>query len=359
MANFDLTNLAVKMSCPTNEVIIDDKGMPSVYVRRTAQTLKALLKKGNDTIHPAFLVENDQKNSICIGKFQGISHNSRFYSLPAEDPASNITLDTVETYCKNKGVGHHCITAAEWGFLALLAKANKTIPLGNNNNGKDHSETMYQAIPTTRYGNQAICHVATGTGPVTWSDTHTIDGIWDLNGNVWEWVSGLRLVYGELQVIPYNNAASKNCDTSASSPLWKAVNTKATGYTDLYLDPTGNGTTANSVRLDYVSSHWQWQNTAIQSSADETRSASFNATTSVGLSDFCNMYLRAMALLPDEEDQDYGGDYFWANNAAAERCARRGGDWGSGARGGVFSLGLDPPRSNSHSAVGGRPAFYE
>ena len=28
MANFDLVNLALKATCPANEIILDDKGLP-------------------------------------------------------------------------------------------------------------------------------------------------------------------------------------------------------------------------------------------------------------------------------------------------------------------------------------------
>ena len=56
-----------------------------------------------------------------------------------------------------------------------------------------------------------------------------------MNGNIWEWVSGMRLVKGELQVIPYNNAADPECDTSAASTQWRAINAAATNYNDLFI----------------------------------------------------------------------------------------------------------------------------
>ena len=206
MSDFALTSLALSSVCPTNKVILDDKGDPSVMVERPAQMLSALLTNGDSTVHPAFLVNGVQRKKLAFGKFQSIVHNSRTYSLPNEDPVASITLDEIEQYSKNKGNGFHCITYMEWAFLALLAKKNGTMPKGNNNYGKDTSETSFVAIPTyidTGAGNKTG-RVATGTGPLTWSDTGTLDGVWDLNGNVWEWIRGVRLVCGELQVIPYN-----------------------------------------------------------------------------------------------------------------------------------------------------------
>lgn len=365
MANYDLSALALGMVCPTNKLITDDKGMPSVFVQRAKQPLSALLTSGDATIHPAFMINGEEKGSICIGKFQGKSHGSRMYSLPGQDPTTSINLDTFVQYCRNKGTGHHCITAAEWGFLALLAKKNGTMPKGNNYYGKDHSEAMYQAIPTHLYGPSSdkpegtTARVATGTGPLSWSDNGQIDGVWDLNGNVWEWVSGIRLVYGELQVIPYNNAALPDIDMGPSSAQWKALNAKATGYSDLYIEPNGSGTTSGSVKLDYVGSHWQWDVT-ITSKLDEGRGSPFaNTTCGDGIGAFARLMLEALAVCPEAGDSGYESDYFYANNGNAERSALRGGYWAYSSGAGVFYLDFGIARSRAYSGFGGRSAFYE
>lgn len=356
MADFDLTSLALSMVCPTNKLIMDDKGLPGVYVERIAQPLNALLTNGDNSIHPAFLYNGIQKDSLFFGKFQAKAHASRAYSLPGEDPSVWINFDTANNYCKNKGDGHHLMTAAEWAFLALLAKKMGTMPKGNNNYGKDISESLRVAIPTSKDG-QNTARVATGTGPVTWSDTGTIDGIFDLNGNVWEWLAGMRLVYGELQVIPYNNAADPTIDLSATSTAWKAIRAAATSYNDIFMVPNGTGTTSGSVKLDWTSSHWQWQAAALTAQEDTGRSAGFAATTSSGLSAFCKMYLQAMALLPEDSDTGYGDDTVWANNGAAERLPFRGGHWHCGAGAGVFALSFHYPRSYRNAYVGFRAAF--
>ncbi len=58
--------------------------------------------------------------------------------------------------------------------------------------------------------------------PVSWSDNWQEDGIWDLNGNVYEWQGGYRTVDGEIQIIPDNNAA-KQISQGSESTLWKAI----------------------------------------------------------------------------------------------------------------------------------------
>ena len=187
-----------------------------------------------------------------------------------------------------------------------------------------------------------------------------MDGVWDLNGNVWEWIRGVRLVCGELQVIPYNNAADASVNTGASSNEWRALNASATSYNDLFVVPDGKGTTAGTVKLDYVSNHWQW-GTSIASAVDNYRSASFGTTTSSGLGDTAKLYLQAMAFLPEDgaSAADYGNDIFYANNAAAERCASRGGGWHYGDVSGVFALHFSNPRASRSVAVGGRLACDE
>jgi hypothetical protein len=52
----------------------------------------------------------------------------------------------------------------------------------------------------------------------------------------------------------------------------------------------------------------------------------------------------------------YNGDYFYFNNAEAERCFDRGGYWGNGADAGVFdSSGI--PRSSANGYIGFRSAY--
>ena len=58
-------------------------------------------------------------------------------------------------------------------------------------------------------------------------------------------------------------------------------------------------------------------------------------------------------------DATYGGDYFYFNNGADERCPIRGGNWGSGGNAGVFRLNLGNPRSHAWGDSGGRCAFVK
>lgn len=357
MSNFDFASLALKSAYPNNSIMVDDKGMPSVLVYIPKFKMSDVIAGASDSTHPAFIVNGVEKAGIYISKFQNVAYNSRAYSLPGEDPKTYINADTARTYSESKGAGWHLMTAMEWGAIALWCKKNGFLPYGNNNYGKDTRETMFKAVPTSFESDGRTARVATGTGPVEWSHNRQLDGIYDLNGNVWEWVDGMRLVYGELQILDNNNAADSSNSKTATSAAWKAIN----GTTGALITPDGNGTTANSLKLDYVSNKWKWITGALSSKADSNRSALFgDATADTNVCAAAKELLYALAMLPaDSTAANYEDDYFWANNGVAERFPIRGGHWDYGANAGVFNVSMSSPRSSSNSAIGFRSAFYE
>ena len=169
-----------------------------------------------------------------------------------------------------------------------------------------------------------------------------------MNGNVWEWLGGMRLNEGEIQIIPYNNAAlGSECDMSASSTLWKAIKN------DGSLVAPG---TAATLKYDFVSNNIQLT-TGITSAQDAGRGGSYTAMTlASGVT--APELAKALILYPDEPGKDYGGDYHWMNNAG-ERLPIAGGRWFLGASAGVFNLNLNDARSSSYGGIGFRSAYVE
>ena len=364
MANFDLTNLAVKTICPNNSVMVDDTDLPSVMVYIPAFKNSEVLTGGNDSIHPAFIVNGQQIKGFWYGKYQAHNYKGVAYSLPAEDPTASITFDAARTACEAKGHGWHLSTNAEWAAIALWCKKNGFMPYGNNNFGKDTRESNFKAIPTYEYEDSGhkIGRVATGTGPLTWSHDKTLAGIWDLNGNVWEWQGGIRLVWGELQILANNDAADPDNPQNATSTCWKAISAADGSLVEPECktsdaEPKLSGKT---VKLDYITGNkWQY-NTSVTSSEDASRSCAFGDVTAAdAIGDAAKVLLRSLALLPDDGAQaaDYEGDYMWWNNKQAERCVSRGGLWSDGVSAGVFCLSGNLARSGSHTILGFRPAY--
>ena len=355
-ANFDLTAMAIKAVCPNNEILYDDKNMPSVMVKIPKMTYAQLGLGSSTAVHPAFIVNGQEVDAIYISKYQNIVVDGRAYSLPGEDPKANISKDTALKACTDKGAGWHLMTRAEWAMLALWCKNNGTQPKGNNNYGKDSSESNYKAIPMTKDGSN-IAHVATGTGPLSWSHDGTPSGIWDLNGNVSEWVGGIRLVKGELQILANNNGADADNSQAVSSAQWKAID----GTDGSLITPDGSGTTTNSIKLDYVSSAWKWISGTISSQSDSSRNCAFESVSAdAGLHADAVLLLQALGLLKyDNTSGAYNGDYFYANNGADERAFYCGGSWYGGADAGVFCCLGNYARSLTDASFGFRSAYVE
>ena len=360
MANFDLTNLAVKMICPNNVVKTDDTDLPSVLVYIPKFKNSDVLTGGNDSTHPAFIVNGVEIPGFYYGKYQAKVYNSVAYSLPGEDPTASINFDTARARCEAKGAGWHLSTNAEWAAIALWCKKNGFLPYGNNNYGKDSRESNYKAVPSY-YESGKIARVATGTGPISWSHDKTMAGIWDLNGNVWEWQGGIRLVWGELQILANNDAADPDNPQNATSTCWKAINAADGALVDPESKTTDSSAhvSGKTVKLDYVNNKWTYS-TSITNAKDESRGCAFYqvaADSSIG--DAAKVMLRALALLPDSDvtTDVYEGDYMWWNNGVAERCVFRGGSWPDGASAGVFCLNGNNSRSNANTNIGFRAAL--
>ncbi len=321
---------------PNNEIIVDDMGDPSVMVKIPQLTYKDVGIGTSTNVLPAFKVNGKTIPYLYISKYQNIVKNDRAYSLPYKAPAINMTIDQARTYCENKGDGWHLMTNAEWAAVALWCKKHNCQPYGNNNGSyADYYNTTDKGAPMPIYDDNYsdnVPYTATGSGPKNWFHNDDFSGIADLNGNVCEWVGGLRLNNGEIQVIPDNNAAQA-VDQGANSALWKAIS-----QTGAMVAPGTDGAL-------------KFNNTT----GIKTTSSTFKGMTvadGITIPD----YLKALALYPNGAADTYKNDYFYAGTSS-ENVPSRGGHFYKESNAGVFCCDFGIIRSYCGCDVGFRSAF--
>ena len=198
MANFDDLQGAVAQFGAGNKVIYDDTGMPSIMVGVPKMTYADIITGGTSEVLPFFVVEGNEKNTIWVSKFQNIVENDRAYSLAMKLPKNYITFDAALAACRKKGNGWHLNQTGIFAVLNLLSQKMGTVPHGNTNYGEDNYHTYERGIQPQGETGRTL----TGSGEPTWYHNHDTSGIADLNGNGWEWTGGLRLVDGEIQILP-------------------------------------------------------------------------------------------------------------------------------------------------------------
>lgn len=365
-----------------NTVLFDDQGNPSVMVEIPTFTELDVLVGSRNIPHPTFIV-NGAVKKLYIAKYQCITTGSgatlRAISLKGKDPRVNINHTDAMTACKQNGTGWHLITNAEWAAIALQAKAKGFYPRGNNSYGKDHAVTTEKGVATYIDGSN-IGRTATGSGPISWSHDGSPFGIWDMNGNVWEWNSGMRLNAGEIQIIPDNNAADNTLDQSATSALWRAIlpsgtlcHTKWVASTSYALNTViapGNGKTYICTTAGTSGSTqptWPDADTVTDGGAVWTYQTDVTLKYPNGSKGFKDVTLvdgvtppnitKLLGLTPLDNTDTYGSDYFYVN-ISSERVPFRGGGWFYSSFAGLFSLGLVSARSSADPFLGFRSAFY-
>jgi hypothetical protein len=339
----------LKARYPDNTVLTDHAGNPAVTVYVPMFLLSDVIAGARAVPHPAFVRGDRVLDGIYVSKFQNVLRDGVACALPDEDPATGIDYDGAVAACRARGTGWHLMTAMEWGAIALWCHRNGCMPYGNNGMGKDYRETEQTARIAFSNAEKPICRTATGSGPNTWNHNGRADGIADLNANVWEWVGGLRLVYGELQVLSEIDAP-----VDRESDAWRAID----GRTGKLILPSGNGTTEHSVKLDFRDGVWVYTAGAISDMDAHFRFCAFadvSADETVG--ERASELLLSLGLLGREIGFDDRAVALYANNGASERIPFRGGRWGQEGNAGVFKTCFDDPRTYAGAAVGFRAVY--
>ncbi len=333
-----------------NTVLYTAKGQPcymAVIPKFTLQSIDASLGTGT---HPAFIVGGVEKAQLFIGQHIGVSRNGEMLSLPGVDPINAINHDAAVSLVRANGSGWHLMSNVEWAALSQWCWKNGFQPRGNTAFGRS-SDLITElgvrsdglAVTGANQGSQS--RTLTGSGPVSWRHDNTPFGISDLNGNVWEWSPGMRMVDGELQILENNNAALSDADFGVLSTQWRAVD----GATGALVTPGTAGTVKYAAATSGAADFTLYRNSggSFEGMVNSTGANPVGATALQRLKQYGLFPIAGSGL---------GGDGVYMT-IAGERLPRRGGDWTNGAISGVFALPLDNARSLAYTSIGARPAF--
>ena len=307
---------------------------------------------------------------------------------PGVAPWRYITFHQARKAAANLGVGWHLITAFEWASLALWSQANGTMPHGNNRNTNPPADVTYtsEIALLDRAGNArnagwypCLC----GTGPNTWAHNHQADGVFDLNGNMWEWNDGLMLMpttqndsnavqIGTGDTAGHTLVLGTLNVTQARAPYGASTATGANSLTD-----TNKNLTVNEFAGMYLydaagALHLIASNTAtgftLTAGGATPTAGAYSILKYVATNVVTGMSSGNKILTLRNSDADlkpfaipatsdatgatkYGTDGYWFDTASL-RAAFRGGYWGNGSHAGVFALDLGYAPSYSYSSVG-------
>lgn len=350
MSNFDDLALAVASFGGNNRVILDDLGKPSIMVGVPVMKYADIIPNGSQDELPWWTVDGVKKKMIWVSKYINIVVNDRAYSLPMKDPQCYVNFDNALKYCRNKGAGWHLNQNGVFAALVLWCEKNKTIPRGNTNWDASFVNAWERGLNTYVDGSHAGGRTATGSGPMTWYHDYSPAGIADLCGNTWEWVAGLRLKDGEIQIIANGNSMKSDCSMGADSTEWRAIMPDGSLVEPgkagtLKIDKTSESSTVLRINTSI---------TAQTTDSNDTHEMFKNvkAAESVNIPDI----LKVAGLAPIA-DMESPGMFYARNNG--ERLPIRGSSFSNTSGGGPAALNLYYPHSLSNSNVSLRSAYYE
>ncbi len=344
---------------PNNKIIYDAGGFPSAMVFIPRFNWDPINEFASADPHPAFIVDGATISGFWVSKYQcvlidasgniyssgtltGTSHTYKAASWPGMDPRVYIDWDAAKQACLNKNGGSysgwHLLTNAEWYAIALWCLYNSLQPLGNNNYGRDvDNKSIVGRIAGGNNWGSSPARWLTGSGGPKTSHDGTPWGIFDLNGNIWEWVDGLKLVEGKIYI--HGNANTSPTDAGNSFQAAEA-NWYDTGR---YINWDGTSSTITISSVD--------RGTTMEGASPDSKNQTFESITG-DLTDALKKLCIAPHTTGYQNDRTY-----WRN--FSERLPLRGGSWGSGAGAGLFALYLDNLRSSTHSDLGFRAAYVE
>lgn len=343
---------------PNNAIKYDRKGNANEMVWIPRFNWDRTNGFNSSTIHPAFVVDGTAIKGFYVAKYECVvldSSTSAIYSAgnlntdthhyiansqPNVAPRHTITFDAARRACDNMNngstiTGYHLMTNAEWAAVALWAKDNATMPYGNNNYGRDADKKHLSGtiISGDTFGSGNSRWLTGSGGPTT---THNwVNGIADMNGNLWEWVDGIKVDEGKIYVMGNDN----------TTPTWGG-NSFAAAESTWY-------DTGMWVNWDGTASYCSFSAVGRDSVTAAVKPKTFGTTTGA------DSLLQVLAIGPvGSNAAAYGNDYIYLRNDGL-RFPIRSGYWAYSTSAGVFDLSVSYERSNSYNHLGFRAALIE
>ena len=185
-------------------------------------------------LHPAFLFDGQPATEIFVGAYQASMMGTEAVSLPGADPRTSVNHDVARNLCKANGPGWDLMSNLDWAAVAIWCMANGFEPRGNTNQGRHHTNRIEtgRRVDGLAPGATGTARTRTGSGPQQWAHDGSPAGIHDLVGNVWEWVSGMKLIDGRVWLAPDNglNEETSYINTGFNLPsqrTWSTVDATA------------------------------------------------------------------------------------------------------------------------------------
>ncbi len=339
-----------------------------------------------------------QPNATAAEGSPDVAHSGAAAAVPAISKPGvpvwdYITFPQAMIACANRGKGWHLITAFEWASLAFLAKKQNTQPHGGNANVDPPSDSVYTTeialLDKHLHGETATYHRALpGTGPNTWAHNHLANGVFDLQGLVYQWVMGLFIgaagTDGHPEVLashdvtytgsPYGRGTISN--SGGNPPVltldgaginWlKQWTVDAFNGMSVYIAEAAGGAGAFYAITDTTATTLLLTNGDAPGNGQATFVICKHVATDIGGG--CTSGQKILTLRDADADlkgfaipattdaagsASYGNDYYYFDKAAL-RAAFRGGYFLTAAGAGVFYLHLGVAPSNSNCDIGFR-----